>query len=206
MRRRAQRKARGQPPGEHVPKPRNSDAASTSSSATVAPRKAMSRVESNINRRRAVIRACQSSAARSFNLRDPPRARSPIIQRHGRATSISPSVMRAEPPRHGLRGRVLAIDAVDDPRPIRTSQTTSRSTPAPLRRHSPCREIPLRCPSRPQNPARPADSKGRRVRQTCRLLSPRPRTCRSHAAPNVPPSSRRCASRPSAPSQACGRR
>ena len=48
MRRRPQRKADGQPSGEHVPKPRNSDAASTSSRATVAPRNARSRVESSI--------------------------------------------------------------------------------------------------------------------------------------------------------------
>ena len=41
-------KAAASRPASTVPKPRNSDAASTSSSATVAPRKAISRAESSI--------------------------------------------------------------------------------------------------------------------------------------------------------------
>ena len=44
-------------PARTVPKPRNSDAASTNSSATVAPRKAISRVESSINSAQAARQA-----------------------------------------------------------------------------------------------------------------------------------------------------
>ena len=70
----------------------------------------------------------------------------------------------------------------------------SRSRPAPPPPRSPCREILWQCPSRPQSRASPADDHGPTARHICRSIFPRPRTCRSHAAPSARPSRRHCAS------------
>ena len=74
----------------------------------------------------------------------------------------------------------------------RKSQKPSRSTPVLLQQRTPCREIPWRCPSRLRSRASPAASTARRGRRTCRMISPRPRTCRRHAVPSGRPSPTAC--------------
>ena len=113
-------KAAANRPASTVPKPRNSDAASTSSSATVAPRKAMSMVES-------IIRSgpfAQSSAHRQssascrvvqFARISPsmwPASHPALI---GLAEQINFAILpRAQPPCDALGRFVAGFDAMDD--------------------------------------------------------------------------------------------
>src|SRR4051794_5606293 len=67
--------------------------------------------------------------------------------------------MRAEPPRYGLRGRIIAIDAVDDPLQFeRRKRPVDRGPP-------PSGGIPLATKSRRNTPAAPQRRPARRIKR-----------------------------------------
>ena len=118
-------------------------------------------------------------------------------RRHGRTVRFRDPCWRPSRRATRLRRDVLAIDAVDDLVDLEGRKRPVDRRPRRFDRIALAAKFVGDAPA--DLKARPArrTTTARRARQTCRSIFPRPRTCRSHAAPNVRPSPPRCASRPS---------